>query len=254
MAMVTGGEGGGFINLVQLFTVSDPVQALESVKDGVMMWQGTPAGSAIGGGILDFSKAEVTSPLETYRGVEVSQVTVPVTLPADMPPQVGLMMKNVYGEQFVYEYGAVGNTIIVALGTRANELIKRAVDGLKDGATGLAQGPEYQSAITGLPKGRSLTGYFSLLKAVQAGFDVASGAAATGETTPPLPDLASMEGITPSGVGLALSFEGLQASVDMYLPQAELANLGVLVQQIMQSMAGLGGPGQPMPVPPPPVE
>ena len=146
----------------------------------------------------------------------------------------------------------MGNTIIVALGTRANELIKGAIDGLKDGATGLAQGPEYQSATTGLPKGRSLTGYFSLLKVVQSGFDLVSGVAGgMGEPAPPLPDIASLEGITPSGVGIALSFEGPQASLDIYLPQAELANLGVLVAHVMQSMAGVGGPGQPMPMPPP---
>ncbi len=254
LAMVPGGEGGGFVNVVEFFTVSDPARALESMRDGVMMWQGTPAGSTVGGGMLDFSGAEVTSLLETYRGVEISQVTVPVTVPEGMPPMAAPMIQAIYGEQFVYQYGAVGNTIILSLGTRANELIKKGIDGLKDGATGLGQGPAYQSATAGLPKSRSLTSYFSLVKAVQAGFALISGSmGAMGEGAPPVPslDVESLEGITPSGVGVALSFDGAQATLDVYLPQTELANLSILIRQLMGAAFGPGAPGPPTPMPPP---
>lgn len=254
LAMVPGGEGGGFFNLVEFFTVSDPARALESMSEGMMMWQDTPAGSAIGGGMLDLSAAEVTSPLETYRGVEISQVAVPVTVPEGMPPMAAPMIQGIYGEQFVYQYGAVGNTVVLSMGTRANELIKKGIDGLKDGATGLAQGPAYQSATAGLPKSRSLTSYFSLVKTVQAGFDLMSGSmGAMGEGAPPVPslDVESLEGITPSGVGVALSFDGAQATLDVYLPQTELVNLSILIRQLMGAALGPGAPGPPTPMPPP---
>ncbi|MCK4299397.1 MAG: hypothetical protein KAX80_07685, partial [Planctomycetes bacterium] len=254
LAMVPGGEGGGFLNLVEFFTVSDPTKAMESMRDGMMMWQDTPTGSAIGGGMLDFSAAEVTSPLETYRGVEISQVAVPVTVPEGMPPMAAPMIQGIYGEQFVYLYGAVGNTVILSLGTRANELIKKGIDGLKDGATGLAQSPAYQSATAGLPKGRSLTSYLSLVKTIQAGLDLFSRSmAAVGEGAPPgvSLDVDSLEGITPSGVGVALSFDGAQASLDVYLPQTELANLSILIRQLMGAALGPGAPGPPTPMPPP---
>jgi len=254
LALVPGGEGGGFINLVEFFTVSDPARALEAIRDGIMMWQGTPAGSAVGGGMLDFSGAEVTSPLETYRGVEISQVAVPVTIPEEMPPMAAPMIQGIYGEQLAYQYGAVGDTIVLAMGTRANELIKKAIDGLKDGATGLAQGPGYQSAVAALPKTRSVTTYVSLVKTIQAGFDLFSGSmGAMGEGAPPGPslDVESLEGITPSGVGVALSFDGVRGTLDVHLPQAELANLGVLIQHLAQAMGGPGPVGPPMPMPPP---
>ncbi len=252
-ALVPGGEGGGFINLVEFLTVSDAARLLEAIRDGIMMWQDAPAGSAIGGGMFDFSGAEVASPLETYRGVEISQVAVPVTVPEGMPPMAAPMIQGIYGEQFVYQYGAVGNTIVLSMGTRANELIKKGIDGLKDGATGLAQGPAYQSATAGLPKSRSVTGYFSLVKTVQAGFDLFSGSmGAMGEGAPPVPslDVESLEGITPSGVGVALSFDGAQATLDVYLPQTELANLSILIRQLMGAAIGLGAPGPPTPMPP----
>ena len=254
-AMLSGGEQGGLLNLVELFKVTDPARALETMKDWVLMWQDSPLGSAMGGGVVDFAQAEVTSPLETYRGVEISQVSMPISAPAEMPPEAARVITQMYGERMVYQYGVLDDTLILALGVRANELIKKTIDGLKDGTTGLAQSPGYLSAVSGLPKTRSITGYFSLIKMAQAfvGVFTASMGATMAEQGMPLPtiDLESVEGVTPSGVGLALSFKGEQATYDIFLPRAELANVGALIQQVLQSMAPPGGPGQPGPVPPP---
>jgi hypothetical protein len=204
------------------------------------------------GGFIDLSKVEVTSPLETYRGVEISQVSAPITSPQGAPPQAKEALEQVYGEQFAYQYAASGNTMIMTLGSRANELIKKAIDGLKDGATGIGPSPAYQSATAGLPKSRSLTGFLSLVRLTQAVMSMA--APMEGEAGQPEP----LEGVTPSGVGLALSFEAGQVTLDIYVPQAELANLGVVLQQVVAALAGPPPfapvePGAPQPGPPVPV-
>jgi hypothetical protein len=250
-AMLPTTEGRAFLNLLQLAIVTDPARALEAAREGQLIWRDTPASSVMGGGFIDFSKAEVTSPLETYRGVEVSQVTIPLTAPEGVPPQATEILQRMYGERFTYQYAASGNTIIMALGSRANELMKKAVDGLKDGATGVGQSPAYQSAIAGLPRGRSLTGFFSLVRAVQAVVDMVS--AAEGETAEPPFRVESLEGVTPAGVGFAVSFEAGQALEEIYIPQAELANLGAVVQHLMRSSFAPGQQAAPMPVPPAPM-
>jgi hypothetical protein len=248
-AMLPGGEKGGFLNMLQLTVVTDPARALEAAREGQLLWRETPTSSIMGGGVIDFSKAEA-SPLETYRGVEVSQVAVPFSTPEGVPPQATEILQRMYGDRFLYQYAASGNTLIATVGSRANELIKKAIDGLKDGATGVGASPAYQSAIAGLPKNRSVTGFFSLVRVAQAVMDMVSSF--EGETGEPHAQMESLEGVTPAGVGLAASFEAGQVVGDIYIPQAELANLGAVVKGMMRQSFAPGAPGGPVPVPPAP--
>jgi len=253
LALLPGGESGGFLNLVELLTVTDPAKALALTREGFLFWQQTPMSSLLGGGPVDFSKAEITSPLETYRGVEINQVSVPLTVPENVEARAQEMAARVYGDRFVYQYAASGNTIVLALGTRANELLKKVIDGLKDGATGIGPSPAYQSATAALPKSRSVTGFFSLVRVVQEGMGMAASFA--GEAGEPPVQVESLEGVTPSGVGLAVSFEAGQIVADVYVPQAELANLGAVIQHMMSMRGGAPPmapvePGAPVPVPP----
>jgi hypothetical protein len=250
-AMLPGAGKGGFLNMLQLTVVTDPAKALDAAREGQLLWRDSSTSSIMGGGVIDFSKAEVTSPLETYRGVEVSQVAVPFGTPEGVPPQATEMIQHMYGERFTYQFAAVGNTLIATVGSRANELMKKAIDGLKDGATGVGQSPAYQSAISGLPKGRSVTGFFSLVRVAQAVMDMVSSLG--GETGQPTVQVESLEGVTPSGVGLAVSFEAGQFVGDVSIPQAELANVGAVVKSVMQRTVAPGGQGAPVPVPPAPM-
>ena len=255
-AVLPGTPGEAFLNILQLVVVTDPAKALEATREGQLIWRDTPASSMMGGGFIDFSKVEVTSPLETYRGVEISQVALPLGAPESAPPQATEMLRAMYGDRFLYQYAASGNTMVIALGSRANELMKKAIDGLKDGATGIGPSPAYQAAVAGLPKGRSVTGFFSLVRTAQAVMDMVSSI--TGGTGQEPVRVESLEGVTPSGVGLAVSFEAGQVVADVCVPQAELANVGALVQHMMRPMMAPPGmapgepgePGAPMPVPP----
>jgi hypothetical protein len=252
-AMLPATPGEAFLNVLQLSVVTDPAKALEAAREGQLMWRDTPASSMMGGGLVDFSKVEVTSPLETYRGVDISQVAIPFGAPESALAQATQMLRSMYGDRLVYQYAASGNTVTVTLGSRANELMKKVIDGLKDGATGIGPSPSYQAAVAGLPKGRSVTGFFSLVRVAQAVMGMISSAG-MGPAEAPV-QMESLEGVTPCGVGLAVSFEAGQIVGDVCVPQAELANLGALVQHMMRPMMAPPGmapvePGAPMPVPP----
>jgi len=254
VAFMTVGQAGSFLNFVQLSMTTDPAKARRLFKEGVLVWQGSSFATMAAGSGIDFNEAEVKEHLETYRGVDIGQVAIPVNIPPGMPPGADEMFRFMYGNELLYQYATVENTLVVTFGGMANELMKKTVDGMKDGATGIAQTPGYKSAVAGLPKDRSLTGYFSLVRFAQTLYSFFMQAAQTGQAPPPF-DLESVQGITPSGVGTALSFTDEDAVLSVYLPKEELVNVGLLIQEISKSMMppqgapGMGPPGPPPPAP-----